>query len=734
MKDEKKNLDHPGRDMEIEMDRDLEEEPDAAFLTEILEKENITAPESLSEENMLALLLGSKAGAAAGGKEEEPREDMPSGSASSGKKRSWSRRRKGAAFLAAACCIMLTVIGISGKDFLFPSYQDQSGEETAAAAGSESIDIAYEEGGNIEIRTFQSENEIRELMETLLSYEEDIVYETAEETDGAEAAALDTGTGSGSAAAKSDTAAAGPAAADPAAESHSDTYKQVEGVDEADIVKTDGKNIYHVVRGERIVISSAADGKTQVISRITPDKNCLSCRINDIYLTGNKLVVTGTRLYESEAKEDGEAADAEKYPDEDVICYSIPGYYYGEQRSFAAVYDITDASSPEEISLYEQSGEPVSSRMIGNYLYLVTNDFPTKDRILPCAGFGKDGKVRYEELPASSVAAFPEPNQASYVVIGSVDITGEGTGSTVTRAVLGASHEIYCNQEHLFVTQTVYDYGNYKGLMYGWSEKTELVRASLKEGQVVFEKASAVRGYINDQFSMDEKDGMLRVATTSSANGTDVNNLFVLDPNMEILGSITGFAKDEHIKAVRFIGEKAYVITYVQTDPLFIIDLSDPKSPKIEGEVKISGFSTLLHPAGDGLLLGLGYSTESNAWGEATKGLKIALFGIQDPSRPKVLQSEEFPGIESAVQYDHRALVYNAEEDYYALPFIQFWEEGGSYANGGVLCFRIENGKIRILERFSSMTEIERAVFIGDWIYGLGYDEAIESWRMTTSG
>jgi uncharacterized secreted protein with C-terminal beta-propeller domain len=216
---------------------------------------------------------------------------------------------------------------------------------------------------------------------------------------------------------------------------------------------------------------------------------------------------------------------------------------------------------------------------------------------------------------------------------------------------------------------------------------------------------------------------------------------------------VTGFARNESIKAVRYMGTKAYVITYEAIDPLFIIDLADPKDPRIEGEVKIDGFSTLLVPAGEGRLIGIGHATGDNGYGgEYDSGLKLALFDISDPSHPKVLDSKEYENMTSPAQSDHHALTVNQEEGWYAIPYdIYDYEAGGDdvfiiedaessedegpsgdtdavetteepedYHQAGVLVFSTEGDKIRTVDKHRiDASQLYRSVFIGDWIYAL---------------
>ena len=550
--------------------------------------------------------------------------------------------------------------------------------------------------------------------------------------------------------------------------SHSETYTQVDGVDEADIVKTDGTYIYYLSRRGDIVIVKADKGETTEVARVAPQdveyekdgkKSRISENFNDFFLMGDTLAVVGGRYenYDYYQPEDGGGEgvieeevpktenfatdDGEEITEEPAVTDSSEAAAADEEvmydgafvpvseRAFVTVYDIADRSKPVEKFTYEQSGYALSSRMVGKYLYLVTNEYLYENDIPWCTG--ADGSMK--KLGIENIKAFPSPSSESYVIVAAVDTTSSDKKVVSdTKAVLGSSNNIYCTTDTLYVAAETYGEGSGR-MVYGGSVNTAILRASLKEGKIEFTGTGKVRGYIYGQWAMDEKDGYFRIATTSSKSGKDVNNLFVLDKDMSVKGSVTGFANDEHIEAVRFIGEKAYVITYKQTDPLFIIDLSDPAAPKIEGEVKITGFSTLLHPISSTELLGIGYATEivnEEFETEATDGMKLALFDISDPSSPKVADSAEFAGIWSEAQDNHRAFVVNSEKGYFAVPFTQYWDaEGEDYAVGGILVFRVYKGKIEVLGRLGGEDEISRAVYIDDYIYGITYDDKIVSYK-----
>jgi uncharacterized secreted protein with C-terminal beta-propeller domain len=287
-----------------------------------------------------------------------------------------------------------------------------------------------------------------------------------------------------------------------------------------------------------------------------------------------------------------------------------------------------------------------------------------------------------------------------------------------TKAVLGYGGQIYCNENNLYITQQK-------------SDKVQIIKVKLGKEEIQFTATGKVSGSVYDQFAMDEKDGYLRIATTSeNKKGTDVNNLYVLDENLKVVGKVTGFAKDESIQAVRYIDDKAYVITYEQTDPLFIIDLSNPTAPEITGSVKITGFSSLLVPVDENTLLGIGYSTEETELGEATNGIKFALFDISDSSAPKILDSEVMEQSYSYAQWTHKALVVNQKEGYYAIPY-DTYDYNNDEESHGVVTLKVVNNDIVITNTFKSekLTDMSRCTYIDDYLYGIDYTGTIVGFK-----
>lgn len=643
------------------------------YIKELFDNDGIKAPDSLSEDNMLRML-----------EEADVKKDEKVFEEAAPKKR-FSIRPENRKVLAAAAAVLIAVFGITALSPLYDTAPD-----TSVKDGS--------------LYTFRSASEIKRTIRSLspgsftvrnepLTISEDFsASEDAELSDAADSAGLTAG---------SETSAKSKSA-------HSDTYLQVDDVDEADIVKTDGRYIYYVNRSQEVIILEAKDGETKKVATI--GSSDIENYVSDIYLNGDKLITVG-RTYSSDDDDQGSTG--------------------------VVVYDITDRSKPVMVSDFRQSGSIVSSRMVGDYVYLVTSDYVYKGgRMLPYCGSGDS----VSSLAPSDISCLPDPQSASYIVLSSIDTASGKQGKAATKAVLGASSEIYCNDHALYCASSEYD--SDKG-----GEYTRIARAAIDGLDVKFDATTKVRGRIVNQFAMDEKDAYFRIATTSSRNGMNVNNLYVLDKTLNEAGKVTGFARNESIKSVRFMGNKAYVITYEAIDPLFVIDLADPASPRIEGEVKIDGFSTLLVPVAEGRLLGIGHATGDNGYGgQYASGLKLALFDISDPSEPKVLDSKEFEGMSSPAQSDHHALMINSDQGYFAIPYgISPYDDGGTDViieddvvidaevyedeitdvqneyQAGVLVFRAGDTIDVADQHYIGSTQLLRNVYIDDFIYALDY-------------
>ena len=495
------------------------------------------------------------------------------------------------------------------------------------------------------------------------------------------------------------------------ASDHTGTYTQVKGVAEADMIKTDGKYIYYVDYS-CVRIARAIKGKVKLLSKIKPSSTGY---ISEIYLKGDKLIVIGENYLDSENTSD------DWYHD------------YYDTFSTATVYNIKNRKKPDKIGYYSQNGDLISSRMIGSHVYLVSDEYISSDlsHYVPC--IKKKGTVK--RIKPGNIYTFPGAKSTNYAVVGSLDVNSGKKMTSRTKAVLGASDDIYCSLTNLYIASSscghyfdVYDWEDVDE--FGFNGKTQIMRAALNNGSISFKAVGNVRGMINNQFSMDENGDYFRIATTASAkDGEDINYLYILNKNLKKVGRTRGFAKGEHIEAVRFIGDKGYVITYEETDPLFVIDLSKAKSPKIEGSVEITGFSTLLHPVGKTKLLGIGYATEDLGEGmQFQSGIKLALYDIKSSALPKVMDSKSFTDIYSDVQDDHRAFLVNKKRKYYGVPYYNYDYENGE--TGGVLCFKIDGSKITIKKQWKCKYPITRCIAIGPYVYALSDEGKLLSFRL----
>ena len=671
-----------------------EYENDLQYMKEQFAGDGTKAPESLSEEAVFAML------------EDVPQQASPFPGEAGTRKTGRRRWQKPMAAVAACACLVLGITALhpwnSGDDPVPAPPAAGTGTEAAALLAAADTD----ENGMV---VFGSYKELDHLIAAIVPEQEDfLVYEdVAGETakvESAEAPAAATG------ATGADTAADTGSAPD-----HSSTYTQVEGIDEADIVKTDGRYIYYVSDYDnRIRIASANDGKAENIASVRGDK--CGTYITDLYVRGDQLIVLG------EAQESSFSA---LHP-------------FNRRASVVTVFDITDRTSPQQTGQYIQSGSILSSRLSGSTLYLITNDYIytyEKDRCFPGVCFAESD---WEDLPIGDICCFPESAAPTYTVIGAVDLDAASiSDDTVqTKAILGGSEEVYCSQTALYLTTSFYPSDLTGDTYYLDGEdtlRTRIVKLALTGDTPAFAGSAVVPGWLNDQFSMDDSNGLFKAATTTTRSGRDTNNLFLFDENMQALGNVRDFAKDEHIEAVRYIKDKAYIITYEQTDPLFIIDLADPEEPDIIGHVKISGFSTLLVPAADEYLLGLGFSTQTNEWGEATDGVKLALFDISDAAQPAVSDSKEFEGMESEVQYNHKALLVGPGGDYYAIPY-ETWTYNArteTYdTTDGILVFTAKDGKLEVLKDIRTEDEVRRCVYIDEYLYGICGDDLIEGFAI----
>ncbi len=479
--------------------------------------------------------------------------------------------------------------------------------------------------------------------------------------------------------------------------------------------------------------------KLNKIEIVKPEnKDIYYMAVKEIYVEGNRLVAV---------------VECSKHAEEDDLNEKYRYAYYGRKEkgvTMAVSYDISDRKNIKEEWRVFQDGYYISSRLIGDELVLLSNYYvdisedadAVKATCIP--ENSSDGKT-FSRVAVDDICIMEEICDTSYLVASVLDTDDENT--LKTEAVLGAGKNVYCTTDTLYATSTEYNYNNARmAEVFDYSEtvKTQIYKFDISDYDIKYLKNASVDGSALNQFSMDEYEGYLRIATTSGNWGDSlVNQVYVLDKNLETVGLLKDIAKGETIKSVRFTGNTAYVVTFVQTDPLFVIDLSDATAPKILGELKIPGYSAYLHPVGDGLVMGVGLDgTETGTNG----GMKVSLFDVSDPTKPVECGKftitghdgeERYVYIESEAFYDHKALCWDAENKIMYIPYtknIHMWAytDDGNYSNttSRIVALKV-NEEAKSLsvageylansDDFTSLVTITRATYINDIIFGFSH-------------
>ena len=445
--------------------------------------------------------------------------------------------------------------------------------------------------------------------------------------------------------------------------------------------------------------------------------------LQEIYVTGDMLIAVGT--YQG-------------YP-----------WPYGKLLTGFMVYDISDRAAPRLARRYFQDGVYVSCRVVGDSLLTISNysigtdfDHFTKEYVIP--GVYTDGTENKELVNACDIAVVNTAKPDSYVMVGKASLSDLAKAPETT-ALFGGGCEVYCTADTLYVYNTEYNWDTaltdmvWRSAVSAGDTKTTVLSFDITADKPAFKAKGTVEGYLLNSWSLDAYNGYLRLAATKN----DENAVYVLNENLEQVGELTGIAPGEIIKSVRFMGNTAYVVTFVQTDPLFVIDLSDPTKPVVKGEVKLPGFSSYLHPAGDGLLIGIGSGgTEDGIDGSA----KISLFDVSDPTAPAETDSIVIP--DAWFVPDYKAFVSVRADGSYLIPLDihEIYQKDGLYTS--VTGFTHYTGSIRIAIRDGKLVELnryltaedgnyywstcERALYIGNVVYNVSTAPDIVSFDLTS--
>ncbi len=563
----------------------------------------------------------------------------------------------------------------------------------------------------------------------------------------------------------------------------SQTNVQVQGVDEADIVKTDGSYIYQVNRERIAIVRTFPANKPELASFIRLDK---ALHPLELYVDGNHLIVIAQGQYDVGS----------------MLSRSKRNIIMQPTRTVALTYDISQKKSPKLTRQVELEGSYLSSRKISSAVYLVSNRLlniyaAVNDQLLPELPQYRDTAKSGGEpvtVPFSQIRYFPASPPNNYLTVAGFNLEQDGRPASVN-TFLGGGNNVFASTENLYVACGIINYNHSPineeqsdtMLIQHPDETTDVYRFSLEDGTTSYTGKGSVPGTILNQFSMDEYDGNFRIATTTgnvweSGASSSKNNVYVLDGSMNQSGKLEGLAPGEKIYSVRFMGNRAYVVTFRQVDPLFVLDLSTPSSPKVLGKLKIPGYSDYLHPYDETHLIGFGKDTEvasldGNSDSGNTmayyQGLKVAMFDVSDVEHPKELFKEIIGdrGTDSELLYDHKALLFNKDKNLMAFPVtlmkiphsssqvddetnLQQVTAYGSFAFQGAYVYHVDlqtgfhlQGTITHLTQeevdkagdyeYENTAEIRRILYIGDQLYTLSDREiranALKDLRQTGS-
>ncbi len=540
-------------------------------------------------------------------------------------------------------------------------------------------------------------------------------------------------------------------------ESYSTTNIQVEGVDEADLIKTDGKYIYQLSEEELLIIKAIPANDMRVLSRI--DFSDQGFCPGELYIDDRYLVVLGSNnnnhnpepLMKSKAN------------------VSLQPCGKRELTTMAIVYDISDKENLRQLREIEIEGRYLSSRKIGSAVYFLSNRniaYHYSDSDEPQLPFYRDSAIAEEKISVDydKISYFPGDIYPAYIMIAGFNID-KPEEKAVVQTYLGNGENIYASVNNLYIAVSRYEENqalirdsNFPDSPSG--EQTRIYRFGLQDGEINYAAKGEVPGRILNQFSMDENEGYFRIATTTgdmwrSDEYTSKNNIYVLDGKLDIKGKLEDIAPGERIYSSRFMGDRAYLVTFRDVDPFFVIDMKNPENPVILGKLKIPGYSDYLHPYDENHIIGFGKDTielknGSNDDSQAYyQGLKIAIFDVSDVSKPIEMCKEIIGdrGTDSELLRNHKALLFSRDRNLLAFPLTLMERaendndsnrklQRGSFTFQGAYVYHIDldegfklRGRISHLEAedylkagshwYNSELNVERVLYIDDMLYSL---------------
>ena len=457
---------------------------------------------------------------------------------------------------------------------------------------------------------------------------------------------------------------------------YSTTNIQVENVDEADITKTDGDYIYSLSENKVIITDVRDEAQIKKVAEIEQtDSNTFP---TELILYQNKLIIISEKLK------------------------STSSYFYNNNnKTIVSIYDISNKEQPKEIKNYQLEQAYYTSRCIDGKLYviasgslreendeIVTYYYENGKQIDP--GYGSIKRIKDIDTDCQTILSMQNLNQIEQPV--------------KVNSYLMNVENAYVSENNIYLLEEKYEgYNNvpkissifgWKGILGAFPQEynrdeqigtyTNIYKFNLLEdGSIQYDKKAKEKGQTINQFSIDEYEGNLRIALYDSEG----SRIAIFNNEMKKIGETPKLAEGEKMYSSRFLGNKAYLVTYKTVDPLFVVDLSNPRTPQVLGELKIPGYSTYLHPYDENHLIGIGMQTEEkvnrNSSGRIIStssvitGMKMALFDVTDVNNP-IQISDTIIGdsrTTSAILTNHKALLFSKEKELLAIPVNNYTED-----------------------------------------------------------
>ena len=465
-----------------------------------------------------------------------------------------------------------------------------------------------------------------------------------------------------------------------AAPDYSRTTVQVEGVDEADIVKSDGNYIYFVTNKKLVIARAYPEDEAEILSEMQ-----LNFEPQEMFIDENSLLIFGSTYEEAPRpivqEEEGQAKE-QIYP-----------YYPTISLVTVQLWDIKHRTTPQLIKKADFEGSYLTSRKIGSWVYFVVNSWPRyyimeqeqkNESIIPLyrETTVNENKSLEPTCKCADVQYFEPVDAQSFITLAAMSMQDENAEIN-KKVIVGSGENVYASLQNLYVAEMNYPHWVYTGLRAGERiEETTIVhKFTLDKENIEYKGNAQAPGHILNQFSMDEYNSYFRIATTKGDfwQGSSTNNIYIFNENLNMTGKVEDLAPGENIYSVRFMGDRGYMVTFKKIDPLFAIDLSDPENPRVLGKLKIPGYSDYLHPYDENHLIGIGKEAVDVETGELLsrdfawyQGMKIALFDVTDVTNPVEMYKTTIGdrGTDSEALHNHKAFLFSKDKNLLDLPVL----------------------------------------------------------------